>query len=308
VKPNLVIAGGSGLLAVNWALQMRGAWNLHLLFHNREVSIPGVEGGFADLSSPQSVLKALKGLKPDLVVNTVALANVDECQRDCERATHANKVVANNLALAAKALQSQFVHISTDHLFDGSTANRTETDEPKPQNHYGRTKLEAEKVVLAAHPDALVVRTNFFGWGPSYRRSFSDWIIDNGSLGKPLTLFTDSIITPIYMGRLIALVHKLLERDGSGVFNIVGNARLSKYEFALRLCQRLGYDQRLIVPKRLSERLKSNPDMAPRPLDMSLSNQKLVSLIGENGLDLDDMLDAMLQDREIAYQLAKLGE
>ena len=71
----------------------------------------------------------------------------------------------------------QHVHISTDHLSNGNLSMTGEYDIPNPLNNYALTKYKAEKIVLSINPQALVIRTNFFGWGPPWRKSFSDTII-----------------------------------------------------------------------------------------------------------------------------------
>ena len=69
---------------------------------------------------------------------------------------------------------SKLIHISTDHLYDGTKDIYTEDDLVSPLNVYGKTKAQAENEVLSINPKALIVRTNFYGWGLSYRKSFSD--------------------------------------------------------------------------------------------------------------------------------------
>ena len=54
-----------------------------------------------------------------------------------------------------------------------------ENDFTNPLNYYAKTKVEAEKKLLKYNPSCLIIRTNFFGFGPNYRKSFSDWIIDS---------------------------------------------------------------------------------------------------------------------------------
>jgi dTDP-4-dehydrorhamnose reductase len=304
VKPRLVISGGSGLLAVNWAIQMRDLWEVHLLLHHRKIVIPGVACHNVDISTPVTAGRIIDRLAPDLVINSVGLTNVDRCQKDQDLATQCNVTVAVNMALAAKATGSKFVHISTDHLFDGTKPLRSETDQPSPVNHYGMTKWQAENAVVETLAESLIIRTNFFGWGPSYRLSFSDWILLTLENGQPINLFTDAYYTPVYMPNLIEAVHRLFAAGQSGVFNIVGGERLSKYQFGKRLCRVFCCDESLIRPTSLSE--MSN--LVPRPLDMSLSNDKLLSTKIIEMPDLSTMLESLAAGRPIADLLAGIGD
>ena len=288
------------MLAVNWAIQMRDIWDVHLLLHRRKITIPGVVSHMVDISTADAAGHVINRLSPDLVINSVALTDVDQCERDQDLATQCNVMVAANMALAAKATGSKFIQISTDHLFDGAEPLRSEIDQPAPANHYGMTKWQAEKVVAEVLTESLIVRTNFFGWGPSYRPSFSDWILGALEIGQPVNMFTDAYYTPVYMPNLIKAVHGLFAAGQSGVFNIVGGERLSKYQFGKRLSRVFGCDESLIRPTLLSQM----SDLVPRPLDMSLSNDKLLSTNAVVMPDLSTMLETLAADRPVACLLA----
>ncbi len=298
----MLISGGSGLLAVNWAYQMRDQWDVHLLLHHRKITIPGVSCHTVDITKSGAALEIVNHLSPDLVINTAALTNVEKCEKDRDLATLCNVVIPSNMVSAARATGSCFVHISTDHLFDGKKPLRCERDQPSPKNHYGMTKWRAEGVVFETLPESLVIRTNFFGWGPPYRRSFSDWILSAMKNGQQINLFTDVYFTPVYVSELIKVVHGLYEAGLTGIFNIVSSDRLSKYQFGKRLCRVFNYDESLILPALLSE----VPNLAPRPLDMSLCNHKLLSTHAASMPDLSTMLEALAADRDNSDLLATI--
>ena len=302
----LVISGGAGLLAVNWALKMRDHWDVHLILHHRKIAIVGVTSHYADLSTPIGALRVVESLAPDLLVNTVALADVDRCEREKVLATQTNVLVAANLAAAANATGSQFIHISSDHLFDGTMARRIETDWPRPINHYGLTKLQAESAVAENHHRALILRTNFFGWGPVYRRSFSDRIIDALRAQERINLFSDVMFSPIFLGTLVDIAHELVTKEVTGILHVVGNESLSKYHFGWRLCKFLGLSTELISPSLLCDEMIQQENLVLRPLDMSLSNDKLTSIIGSRELQLDKMIEDMFKQQNIAHLLASI--
>jgi len=167
------------------------------------------------------------------------------------------------------------VYISTDQLFQGDQKFMKEDDLASPVNIYGKSKSKAEKRVLELNSGALVVRTNFYGWGMSYRRSFSDMIIDKLRCNESVVLFKDVYFTPILIDTLVSAVHCLLELKLSGVFNVGGNDRVSKYDFGIMIAKMFSLKANLIVPGYLSMR----NDLVQRPFDMSLSNQKLNNLL-----------------------------
>lgn len=276
MKPRILITGGSGLLALNWALAVKDRYAVILGLHEREVILSGIETCRFELESSDTITADLERLQPQAVIHTAGLTNVEKCEVDKSLARHVNIDLAENVATACARLQLPLVHISTDHLFPGDHALVDESCPVQPQNAYGRTKAEAEVRVLEACPQSLVVRTNFYGWGPAYRQSFSDVIINALRSGKRLTLFQDVYYTPIIAMELARATHQLLERKVTGICNVVGDERISKYEFGHRLARSLGLDASLIS----SGLVAQQASLVQRPLDMSLSNYKVCKLLG----------------------------
>jgi len=244
--PRIFITGGSGLLAINWALALRGRYEVILGLHEREISLAGVQAVTIDLESVDHLVRTFETMQPQIVIHTAGLTSVEKCEAEPELAQRINVGLASNIAQACAKLELQLVHISTDHLFTGEDSMVDEVSPVMPVNVYGRTKAEAELRVLEACSRALVVRTNFYGWGPSYRRSFSDIIIESLRAGKELTLFHDVYYSPILVDAAVQAVHDLLVRKAYGIFNVVGDERISKHEFGLKLAQEFNLDTSLI--------------------------------------------------------------
>jgi len=273
----VLITGGSGLLALSWAQTLRAQHvPVALGLHERTIALAGVTACRLDLDSADAAGRTLDAVAPRLVVHTAGMTNVEGCEADPARAHWVNVMLADHVARACGARGIPLAHISTDHFVPGDRAMADERQPIEPLNAYARTKAEAETRVLEAHPRALVVRTNFYGWGPVYRQSFSERIVRALRRPAPITLFTDVYYTPILAEALVDAVHALSTRQASGVFNVVGDERLSKHEFGLRLAAAFGLDAGLIRAGRLADQ----PALVPRPLDMSLSNAKACAVLG----------------------------
>ena len=111
----------------------------------------------------------------EIYINT----SVEECEENPDAGFHVNCTLAANVATICSEKGIKLIHVSTDHLFDGEKRYLTESDPVCPVNTYGKTKLAGEQAVSEIYPEALIVRTNFFGWGGPYKHSFSDWIIQS---------------------------------------------------------------------------------------------------------------------------------
>lgn len=275
-RSKILITGGSGLLAVNWACALRASHDIVLATHVRKVSLAGTASVPLGLDDARVLRKSLERLAPEIVVHTAGITSVEECERDPERARHVYADLSHNVAEATQATGARLIHISTDHLFAGTRPLYTETDAPEPVNAYARAKLAAEQAVATANPSALIVRTNFFGWGHRYRRSFSDWIYYGLSEGRELTMFEDVYVTPILADRLAEHAHRLAELGASGVYNVVGDERISKYDFGVTLARVFDLPERLIRRGKISTSQLS----AKRPPDMSLDNSKARARLG----------------------------
>src|SRR5581483_11732808 len=106
--------------------------------------------------------------------------------------------------------------------------------------------------------------------------SFSDWIYYNLKAGHSIRMFDDMYNTPILADRIATAVHALVEHGARGVFNVVGDERVSKYEFGLRLARAFSLPESLIVPAQT----ESAGLLAKRPLDMSLDNSRARAVLG----------------------------
>jgi len=275
MRQKVLITGGSGLLATNWALTIRDKFSVVLVLHKRIIDIPGIDFDIINLSSVCEINRKFSKHKPDIVVNTAGLTSVEKCEKYPKLAKEINTNIAENIAIVCNELDIKLVHISTDHLFSGKDRMMTEGHNVRPQNIYARTKYYAETKVGNSCKNALIIRTNFYGWGTSYRKSFSDFIISSLIQQKKIILFSDVFYTPILIKTLVHAVHDLVNIDESGTFNIVGSDRISKFEFGKKVADCFSLDKGMIEPGHL----RDNLSLVNRPFDMSLSNNKVCKIL-----------------------------
>jgi len=283
MKENILITGGSGLLALNWAATMREKFNITLGLHDRKVNLKGTKSILLDLDSKEALTKVFDELQPQLVIHAAGLTSVEACEANPVLAKYINVDLSQNLAMVCAKLNIPMVYISTDHLFSGNESLIDEDFPVSPINIYAKTKVEAEAYVQNTFPEALIIRTNFYAWGTSYRHSFSDMVINNLRAGKRVSLFKDIYYTPMLVEPLVDAVHELVQKKAKGIFNVVGDGRISKYVFGLKLAKEFNLDNSLIDEGKITNR----SFLANRPHDMSLSNEKVTNFLGRKmgGLD-----------------------
>lgn len=272
----IVITGVSGLLGTNAAVLLAQSAQVSGCYRGHPVHIPGVQSDRVDVTDALATSRWIAAIKPDVVWHTAGLTNVDGCEQHPEAARLLNVESAAIVASAAAACGAHLIHVSTDHLFDGRQELYAEDAPVTPLNVYAATKAEAEIRVVALHPRPLIVRTNFFGWGHAYRRSFSDWVIGSLRRRESIGMFTDVFFTPILVNDLVTTAMELLACGAHGVYNVAGAERVSKFDFGLAVARQFECDPAAIV----ANSVESFSFAAQRPRDMSLNVAKTATMLG----------------------------
>src|SRR5437764_6265197 len=273
----ILVTGASGLLGstvLRSALECgRKAFGI---CHTHHTTVPHVATTRLDLTDFESTENVISRMRPSSIIHCAAATNVDWCEENPEQAQRINLDAAEFLAGIAREISASFIHISTDSIFDGRCGNYSEADTPTPLNSYARSKLLAEEVVLRVHPCPLVVRVNFYGWRAQNKPSLAQWVVDELRGGRDVPGFTDVFFCPMLANDLAEILFVMLDRRLSGIYNVVGSERISKYEFANRLAMLFGFDSARVIPCSVANaRLR-----APRPHDTSLNTDKISKVLG----------------------------
>ena len=293
LKNNCFITGGSGLLGINWLFHLKNTYDVNASINNKEIEIEEIKCYRIDLSSKHSLSSLLKKINPLFIIHAAAISNVEGCEFNQINALKINVEITKNISEVCSDLGIKLIYISTDHLFDGSNQYASENENKKPINYYAKTKDLAEKCIIEICDNYLIVRSNFFGWGTSYRHSFSDFIINNLRNNTQVNLFNDVYFTPILFEELFNKVDKLIENNKNGIYNIVGNDRLSKFDFGMKISKSFNLNSKLINKISIHDMKK----LVIRPLDMSLSNSKYKSELKDDFMSIDHNIN-MLKNTE----------
>lgn len=244
----ILVTGASGLLGLNLSLMEMGTHTI-VGVDRSKLAKPPFELIRADLLDPHAADRILEVVKPDALIHTAALANLEACEADPSLAQRLNADLPGELAASTARMGIRFLHISTDAVFDGTKdGTYTEDDAPNPLGVYAQTKLDGERNVLSANPRAAVARVNFFGWSLSGRRSLSEFFFNNLSTGQTCNGFTDVWFCPMFVGDLAETLVRMLEKSLSGLYHVVGSEALTKYNFGLRISQQFGFDSQQVIP------------------------------------------------------------
>ncbi len=283
----LLLTGVSGLLGLNFAQEMMDEHEIIGVDRGKLVHAP-FQVVNQDLIDADAVDSILDSAKPDWLVNCAALADLDTCEENPDLAKSLNADFPRHLARACKDRDISLVHISTDAVFDGEKDGfYTEEDKPNPLGVYARTKLDGEWAVLTENPKAIVARVNFYGWSLSGKRSLAEFFFNNLTRNKSMSGFTDVTFCPMLANHTARFLVKMLRRGLSGLYHVVGQQAMSKYQFGVEIARKFSLREGDITPKSIS----FSGLMARRSNNLWLSTRKLSTDLGEVMPDFSTGLD-----------------
>jgi dTDP-4-dehydrorhamnose reductase len=277
-----LIVGASGQVGT----QMLGGLGERALATSRVDREGWLRLDLAGLSEGVNEIYALLDAEPlDAVYCTGGMTHVDGCEAEPELAWRTNARGPGVLAAYARRRGLPFVFFSTEYVFDGFEADPgpyAEDARTNPLSVYGKTKLEGERRVLEAHPEALVLRTTVV-YGPDPRQmNYLYALMRNLSAGAKMRVPEDQISTPTYNRDLIAAALELVRVRATGVFHVAGPERMGRLAFAQEIARRLGLDAGLLEGVSTAELRQA----AARPLDAGLATEKLRRFCEDRHLEL----------------------
>jgi dTDP-4-dehydrorhamnose reductase len=290
-KQTWMVVGASGFLG-SYLSRALAAKSRSVVMHANTHGVIG-DSVTCDLSEVGSARQLVERVHPSIVVNCAAMTNVDECERQLSRASRLNAELCGELAAGCNEVDATLVMISTDQLWRNAPPMVDEGVPVDPVGVYSATKAEGERLSRQAARH-LILRTNFFGQGMSWRPSLSDAVLSSIGSGRVFNGFTDVFYTPIAVGLLADWLIDAVDAGLEGTFHLGGSERVSKFDFAVALAKAAGYDADLIRPT-----LLANAKLhAARPHEMSMSSAKISKALGRPVPSIQDSIENVLMSRD----------
>ena len=226
----VVITGAGGLVGGCLARRLARA---HEVLAPRRVEL--------DVTDAGAVARFIEAERPRLVVNCAVLG-VDECERDPAAARAVNADATRSLAAAAASVRAEFLHFSTNYVFDGERREPyDERDEPRPLNVYGRTKEEGERAAFEADPRSYVVRTSWvFGAG---KESFLSTAHRELAAGRGVRAIGDTWASVTFVEDLVSRVEEIVGANRHGLYHVVNGGVCTYEDFAREAARLAGLDE-----------------------------------------------------------------
>ncbi len=247
----ILVTGANGLLGQKLTALLDSDVAVEVIASARKKIAISLKRGvpvFLDIAKADDVKDVLDEMKPDAVIHTAAMTQVDQCETDREACWENNVTAVKHIVKACEHLKISLVHVSTDFIFDGSHGPLDELEEPHPLSYYGASKLAAEEVIQKSKLDWAILRTVLV-YGVTTDMSRSNivlWVKKSLEEGKTINVVNDQWRTPTLAEDLAAGCALALKKKAKGIFNISGAEMMTPYDIAIRTADFFKLDKSLI--------------------------------------------------------------
>lgn len=290
----ILVTGSNGLLGQKITERILQTNQFRLVATSKGANRYPVKEGYdyaeMDILNPDQVRKVIEHFKPDAVIHTAAMTNVDASQAQPDEAYQLNVVAVQTLVDICILHNIQLVHLSTDFIFDGAQGPYDELAAPNPLSHYGTTKLKAEEVIKNAQFRWAIIRT-ILVYGIVSDMSRSNIVLwAKGALekGDPIKVVNDQWRMPTLAEDLADGCLLAVEKDAYGVYHISGKDMMTVAQLVERVADYWNLDKSLLS-EISSETLNQT---ARRPVKTGFILDKAINDLGytphsfEEGLQL----------------------
>ena len=262
----ILITGSNGLLGQKLVYKLRNNTTITCIAtargDNRLVKQDGYTYETLDITNLQDVSTVFTKHLPDVVINTAAMTNVDACETDKEGCWAMNVTAVEHQVKVLEELKEknknynpQFIHLSTDFIFDGTHGPLDENEKPNPLSYYADSKLAAEVIVQKSNLHWAIARTVLvYGIVDNMSRSnIVLWVKQNLEQGKTINVVDDQFRTPTLAEDLADGCILIAQKKAQGIYNISGKDFYSILELAHVVADYYKLDKSLIKPSKSAD-------------------------------------------------------
>lgn len=249
----ILVTGSNGLLGQKLIEKLSKTENIEVIATARgENRLPFDENYrfiSLDITKKEEVDTVFDTEKPDVVIHTAAMTNVDQCETEKDACWDLNVKAVEYLLASSKKHNSFFVHLSTDFIFDGKEGPYDEQAEANPLSFYGWSKYAAEKLVINSDVKWAIARTVLV-YGIAHDMSRTNiilWVKNSLEQGKSINVVNDQWRTPTLAEDLADGCILIAQKEAEGIFNISGKDLLNPFQMAIMTADYFNLDKSLIT-------------------------------------------------------------
>lgn len=248
----VLVTGSNGLLGQKLTEKILNEGRVKLIATSKGVNRYPVTSGYEyaelDILNNQQVKEVVEKYRPDAIIHTAAMTNVDVCEANKELCHQLNVDAVQNLISLCETHKIQFVHLSTDFVFDGADGPYTEEDAVNPLGYYGESKVLAEELIKASKANWAILRT-ILVYGITNDMSRSNIVLwAKGALekGLPINVVNDQWRMPTLAEDLSEACLLAVEKDAQGIYNVSGKDYMSIADLVRKVADYWALDKTII--------------------------------------------------------------
>ena len=280
MSKKILISGAGGQLGKALVNRLRDKYVIYPMPRSLEDVSGSYMSHYLDVTDKEAVILALRKIQPDMIINCAAYTNVDGNESERDKAHNVNVKGLQNL-IQASSLKCYFIQISTDYVFQGNDGPYSEEDHTYPVNYYGKTKLEAENILIGSRRKYLIFRPNvLYSEDLHCKGNFFSWVYTSLLNNKTIYVVDDQISNPTFIPYFTEIIFRCMNLNLNGVFHCGSDDYISRYDFAVLIAKKFNMDTGLINSISTKELAKKNKKyIADRPLHSGLKTHKLEQYI-----------------------------
>lgn len=294
----ILITGSNGLLGQKLIKLLSNKQDIVLLAtssgENRVNRYP-ISYQSLDITDEKAVLSVIERFKPNVVINTAAMTNVDACEVDRENCWKINVDAVQYLLNACEKTGAKLIHLSTDFVFDGQNGPYSEGDKPNPLSYYGESKYASEQLLVKSNYRNWAIARTIIVYGTGENMSRSNIVLwAKGALeeGKELTIVDDQFRSPTWADDLAMGCWLIAEKDATGIFHLSGKDFMSILELVRRVAVFYNLDASKVTPVKSDSLYQA----AKRPPITGFVLDKAIDELGYNPLSFEEGLKQLKEE------------
>lgn len=296
-KKKILITGSNGLLGQKLVLLLSQQSDIQLIAtargKNRLPFTDGYEYQEMDITNAEQVAGVIAETRPEAIIHTAAMTNVDQCEAEKELCWAMNVKAVEHLVEACEKHAIFLCHVSTDFVFDGTSGPYSEDAVPSPLSFYGWSKYAAEEVLRRSGCSWAITRTVLvYGIVSDMSRSnIILWVKKSLEEKKAIQVVTDQFRTPTLAEDLAKGCWLITNKKAEGIFHISGKDFLTPYEMAIKTADFFNLDKSLITPVDSSNFTQP----AKRPARTGFILDKAIAVLGYNPVSFEEGIEILAE-------------
>lgn len=276
MEEKILILGASGFVGHTVAKHLAKKYEVTGTYLRHQQISKKITWESTDILIPGFLTKLVQKFQPTVIINTIAIGNVEECEKNKELCAQINIEPTKEIVkYCEKNPKVKYIFFSSDHVFDGRTKiPYEETNKLNPINYYGQTKLQSEKIITSNQVNYAIIRPCFiFGLPQSHQhQNLFTTIFETLKKKSTFNAYSDKVRSPCYVKDLPLVIEEIIRKHKKGIFH-AGSMPVTIHEFAQNIADYFHFQKKLVVG------IKSDANEFPhRPLNCSLNTSRTKEL------------------------------